>query len=184
MLQQDQILARLNASRVGRAAVFFDRDGVLNEEVGYLHSPERFIWREGAMQCIKAVNQAGLLAVVITNQGGIARSMYTEHDVRQLHLWMQSQLAPLNASIDAFYFCPHHRDGDIESLSYDCPCRKPQPGMLLAAARHWNINLNRCIMVGDKPRDMGAAENAHVYGITVDHDTLTDLTQIFETYQT
>ena len=71
LLQQDQILARLNASRVGRAAVFFDRDGVLNEEVGYLHSPERFIWREGAMQCIKAVNQAGLLAVVITNQAGL-----------------------------------------------------------------------------------------------------------------
>ena len=110
--------------------------------------------------------------------------MYTEHDVRQLHLWMQSQLAPLNASIDAFYFCPHHRDGDIASLSFDCPYRKPQPGMLLAAARHWNINLKRSIMLGDKPRDMGAAKNAQVYGITVDHYTLAELTRMLETYQT
>ncbi|MHB1460576.1 MAG: D-glycero-alpha-D-manno-heptose-1,7-bisphosphate 7-phosphatase [Armatimonadota bacterium] len=180
MQQQDTILARLKATSFGRAAVFFDRDGVLNEEVGYLHSPNGFVWREGAPRCIRAVNQAGMLAIVITNQGGIARSVYTEHDVRQLHLWMQAQLQPHHANLDAFYFCPHHDEGDIPHLSIDCPCRKPNPGMLLKAASQWGISLQNSIMLGDKHRDMQAASNAGVFGIMVDSHTLDDLTSLLE----
>lgn len=178
--QQDTILARLKATSFGRAAVFFDRDGVLNEEVGYLHSPSRFIWRKGAERCIHAVNRAGLLAIIITNQGGIARSMYTEHDVRQLHFWMQTQLQPHHAHLDAFYYCPHHDEGDIPHLAIDCPNRKPNPGMLLKAANQWGINLPNSIMLGDKRRDMEAASNAGVLGLMVDDHTLDDLASLLE----
>ncbi len=180
LLQQDTILARLNATSIGRAAVFFDRDGVLNEEVGYLHSPAGFIWRDGAARCIRAVNKAGLLAIVITNQGGIARSLYTDYDVRQLHLWMQSQLKPDHASIDAFYFCPHNEHGDIPHLTIDCPSRKPNPGMLFKAASQWGISLQNSIMLGDKNRDIEAAANAGVLGMIVDGYTLNDLAELLE----
>lgn len=178
MLDTQTITARLNASSVGRAAVFFDRDGVINEEVGYLHSPDGFIWRDGAQECIKAVNDAHILAIVVTNQGGIARGMYTEHDVRSLHLWLQNQLTNVGAHIDAFYFCPHHEEGCIPHLSFPCQSRKPMPGMLLQAAQQWSIDLTHSIMLGDKPRDMGAADNAGVMGITVDRYTLRELSTL------
>lgn len=177
-------MARLNATSFGRAAVFFDRDGVLNEEVGYLHNPDGFIWRDGAERCVRAVNNAGILAIVVTNQGGIARSLYTDQDVRQLHLWMQSQLQCKQALIDSYYYCPHNEHGDIPHLSIHCPNRKPEPGMLFKAAQEWGINLSKCIMLGDKPRDMGAAANAGVYGITVDDGTLVELAQLLESCHT
>ena len=141
-------------------AVFFDRDGVLNEEVGYLWEIERFEWIDGAREAIKLCNERGFLAVVVTNQGGIAKNLYTARDVDALHNFMQESLSEIGAHIDAFYYCPHHIDGTIKELSVECECRKPKPGLILKACEELKIEPARSIMFGDKERDMGAARAA------------------------
>lgn len=141
-------------------AVFFDRDGVLNEEVGYLHEIERFKWIDGAREAVKLCNEKNFLAVVVTNQGGIAKALYTARDVDILHNFMQESLAEIGAHIDGFYYCPHHIDGTIKELSVECDCRKPKPGLILRACKDFEIEPARSIMFGDKERDIGAARAA------------------------
>lgn len=141
-------------------AVFCDRDGVLNEEVGYLWEIERFKWTEGAREAVKLCNERGFLVVVVTNQGGIAKNLYTARDVDALHNFMQEKLSEIGAHIDAFYYCPHHIDGTIKKLSVECECRKPKPGLILKACEELKIEPARSIMFGDKERDMGAARAA------------------------
>lgn len=141
-------------------AVFFDRDGVLNEEVGYLHEIERFKWIDGAREAVKLCNEKNFLAVVVTNQGGIAKALYTARDVDVLHNFMQESLAEIGAHIDGFYYCPHHIDGTIKELSVECDCRKPKPGLILRACKDFEIEPARSIMFGDKERDIGAARAA------------------------
>ena len=143
-----------------RRAIFFDRDGVLNEEVGYLWEIERFHWIDGAREAIKLCNDHGFLTVVVTNQGGIAKGLYTPLDVDKLHQRMQNDLAELDAHIDAFYYCPHHPDGIIESLKGDCTCRKPKPGMILHACKNFDIDPAQSILFGDSLRDIEAAAAA------------------------
>ena len=141
-------------------AVFFDRDGVLNEEVGYLHEIERFKWIDGAREAVKLCNEKNFLAVVVTNQGGIAKALYTARDVDVLHSFMQESLAEIGAHIDGFYYCPHHIDGTIKELSVECDCRKPKPGLILRACKDFDIEPARSIMFGDKERDIGAERAA------------------------
>ena len=141
-------------------AVFFDRDGVLNEEVGYLHEIERFKWIDGAREAVKLCNEKNFLAVVVTNQGGIAKALYTARDVDVLHNFMQKSLAEIGAHIDGFYYCPHHIDGTIKELSVECDCRKPKPGLILRACKDFDIEPARSILIGDAERDIGAARAA------------------------
>ena len=136
-------------------AVFFDRDGVLNEEVGYLWQIERFKWIAGARDAVKLCNERGLMTVVVTNQSGIARGMYTARDVEALHAFMQSNLAEVGAHIDAFYYCPHHPD-----FSGECDCRKPKPGLILRACKELYIEPAQSILFGDSERDIAAAKAA------------------------
>lgn len=143
-----------------RRAVFFDRDGVLNEEVGYLWEVERFRWIEGARDAIKLCNERGILTVVVTNQSGIARGLYTPFDVDKLHQRMQDDLAEVGARIDAFYYCPHHPQGIIAGLNVECNCRKPKPGMILCACKDFDIEPAQSILFGDSVRDIEAAAAA------------------------
>lgn len=143
-----------------KRAVFFDRDGVLNEEVGYLHKIEEFRWIEGARDAIKLCNDRDILVIVVTNQSGIARGLYTAHDVDVLHGFMQESLAEVDAHIDAFYYCPHHPDGIIEGLNVECGCRKPKPGMILGACKSFDIDPTHAILFGDTVRDIEAAAAA------------------------
>ncbi len=136
-------------------AIFFDRDGVLNEEVGYLWQVEKFKWIDGAREAIKFCNERGLLAIVVTNQGGIARGLYTAREVDNLHDFMQRSLSEVGAHIDGFYYCPHHPD-----FSGECDCRKPKPGLILHACEDFNINPAQAIMFGDSERDIQAARAA------------------------
>ena len=138
-------------------AIFFDRDGVLNEEVGYLWKVEEFIWVAGARDAIKFCNERGILTIVVTNQSGIARGLYTSKDVKNLHAFMQRSLAEVGAHIDGFYFCPHHPD-----FSGECACRKPKPGMILQACKDFKINPAQAILFGDSKRDIEAAEAANL----------------------
>lgn len=141
-------------------AIFFDRDGVLNEEVGYLWKIEKFKWVDGAREAIKFCNERGLPAIVVTNQGGIARGLYTAREVDALHNFMQKSLSELGAHIDAFYYCPHHPEGIVEEFSVACECRKPKPGLILRACQDFKINPSEAILFGDSDRDIKAAEVA------------------------
>lgn len=149
----------------GRRAVFFDRDGTLNVDVHYLYEIEKFQWTEGAIEAIRAVNESGVLAIVVTNQSGIARGYYTESDMHRLHAWMNEELALHGAHIDAFYHCPHHPEAAIEMYRIDCDCRKPKPGMLLRAIKEHGIEPKYAVMIGDAVRDVACAESALVCGV-------------------
>ena len=142
------------------AAIFFDRDGVLNEEVGYLWQIEKFAWIDGARDAIKFCNERGFLVVVVTNQGGIARGLYTHAEVDVLHDFMQKSLAQVGAHIDAFYFCPHHPEGVVPEFSIVCDCRKPKPGLILRACEELQINPAQSILIGDSQRDIDSARAA------------------------
>ena len=141
-------------------AIFFDRDGVLNEEVGYLWEIEKFKWVDGAREAIKFCNERGILTIVVTNQGGIARGLYTAREVDNLHDFMQRSLAEDGAHIDGFYYCPHHPEGVVKEFSVVCECRKPKPGMILRACEDFKINPAQAILFGDTERDIAAAEAA------------------------
>ncbi|MBT2187510.1 D-glycero-alpha-D-manno-heptose-1,7-bisphosphate 7-phosphatase [Sphingobium nicotianae] len=157
-------------------AVFFDRDGVLNVDHGYVGTIERFDWRDGAVAAIRAVNDAGYLAIVVTNQSGVGRGKYTIDDVDALHSWMNEYLALHGARIDAFYTCPFHPDAIVERYrACDHPDRKPNPGMLLRAIAEFDIDRDRSFLVGDSSRDVAAASGAGIKGYLLDDGNLADM---------
>jgi D-glycero-D-manno-heptose 1,7-bisphosphate phosphatase len=149
-----------------RPAVFFDRDGVLNHDVGYTHRVEDLKWIPGAIETIRRCNDHGALVVVVTNQAGIARGLYTPADVERFHAAMAADLARNAAHIDAFYMCPHHPLAAIDAYRHpDHPDRKPNPGMILKAIAQWPIDSARSVLIGDQQSDMEAARRAGVHGI-------------------
>lgn len=139
-----------------RRAVFLDRDGVVNVDRGYIHRIEDFEFLPGVPEAIGLLNVAGYLVIVVTNQSGVARGLYTLDDVRRLHGHMDSELARSGSGVDAYYICPHHPDHGYGGRGVDCLCRKPFPGMLLEAAADFSIDLSRSFMVGDNMRDVEA----------------------------
>ena len=158
-----------------RSTVFFDRDGVLNHDDGYTYRIEGFRWMRGAIDAIKLCNDRGWLVFVVTNQAGIARGFYDDSDVERLHAWMQAEFCSYGAHVDAFYYCPHHLEGTVTSLSVACECRKPEPGMLLRALNEWPIDRDHAYLIGDKSSDMEAAARAGVKGILFEGEGLLEL---------
>ena len=150
-----------------RPAVFLDRDGTLLEEAGYLDRLERLVFFPYAVDAIRLLNRAGYAVVVITNQSGIARGMYEESFVREAHDAMAATIAAGGAKVDGFYYCPHHPDASIEGYRKDCDCRKPSPGMLVAAAADLALDLGRSFTVGDKWTDVAAGQTKGARGILV-----------------
>lgn len=149
-----------------RPALFLDRDGVLNEDRGYVARWEHFRWIPGAKDAVAAFNKAGWLVIVVTNQSGVGRGYYTEAEMHDLHRRMAEELAEAGARIDAFYFAPQHPEAPSETYRHpDPPDRKPNPGMILRALSEWPIDKARSVLVGDKPSDMQAAARAGVRGL-------------------
>jgi D-glycero-D-manno-heptose 1,7-bisphosphate phosphatase len=142
-----------------RTAVFIDRDGTLNEDIGYVSRPEELVLYPWAAEAVRLMNAAELLAVVITNQSGIARGLYNEKTLAAIHSRMIEELARQGAQIDAVYYCPHHPEIGSRRYRLHCNCRKPQPGLLKSAAREHNIDLTRSFVIGDKASDIKLAEN-------------------------
>jgi D-glycero-D-manno-heptose 1,7-bisphosphate phosphatase len=147
-------------------AIFLDRDGTINEEVGYLCSFAQLVLIPQALPAIKLINASGMKSIVVTNQSGVARGYFTATFVDEVHRQIQEMLLPYQAHLDAFYFCPHHPEG-LGSYRQECGCRKPEPGMLLAAARELGINLEQSYLIGDTGKDMQAAVNAGVKAVLV-----------------
>ena len=153
-----------SADRV-RGAVIFDRDGVLNEDTEYPYRPDHIVWTPTAKAAVKAVNDAGLLAFVATNQSGVARGFYGEQDVVDLHGWMNRELIAAGAHIDAFEHSPFHPEGTVEAYRRDSDCRKPGPGMLNRLIEGHRVDRRRTVMIGDRPGDVAAGVAAGVEGI-------------------
>ena len=145
-------------------AVFFDRDGTLNEEVDYLYRIDDFRWLPEAVEAIQYCHAQGYLVIVVTNQSGVARGYYQEEDIRKLHEWMQQDLQSKGTYIDKFYYCPHHPEAKVAKYRQVCDCRKPKSGMVLAGCRDFNVDISRSFIVGDKKRDIDSGENAGVRG--------------------
>ena len=148
-------------------AVFLDRDGTINEEVGYLDSLDKLKIIPSAYEAIRLINESGMKVVVISNQAGVARGFFTEDFVKVTHEHLQTALRQQGATIDNFYYCPHHPTEGIEPYRQVCNCRKPAPGMLLQAAQDLNIDLKRSYLVGDRFNDMEAGKKIGVRGILV-----------------
>lgn len=145
-------------------AIFLDRDGTINKYVGFLRNIDDFELIEGVSEAIKMINQSGYLAIVVTNQPVIARGEVTWDELYEIHKKMETLLGKDGAYIDGIYICPHHPDkgfeGERPEYKFDCDCRKPKPGLLLQAAKDFNIDLSQSIMIGDSDRDVEAGENA------------------------
>jgi len=152
---------------IRRPAVFFDRDGTLNEEVDFLGVPEKLRLIDGAGRAVRAVNENGFLAVVISNQSGIARGLFTEADLIPIHAKFRKDLGVSGARIDRIYYCPHHPTAGIPPYRVDCDCRKPHPGMLHRAEKEMGADLARSYVIGDRIVDVLAGRNAGAKGILV-----------------
>ena len=137
--------------KVLRRAVFFDRDGTLNKDVGYVHRKEDWQWLPGVAEALKRLRAVGYVLVVVSNQSGIARGMYDREALRLLEEWVNAELSAKNAAIDAWYYCPH-----LPEITGHCECRKPEPGLLLQAARDLELDLANSWMIGDRVRDVQA----------------------------
>jgi len=158
-------------------AAFLDRDGVLNVDHGYAHRPDQLEWVAGAPDAVRMLNEAGFTVFVVTNQSGVARGLYDEAAVQNLHGHMRDALKAQGAHIDAFYYCPHHPEGTVKEFAVQCECRKPGVGMLQQAAREWPIDLSRSFLIGDRDGDMEAAAAFKIRGVRFDGnlDSLIDV---------
>lgn len=155
------LVKRIQAGK-GRKAAFLDRDGVVNLDRAYVHTWADFEFAPGAVDAMRRLREAGYALVIVTNQSGIARGMYTEAQYQELTRQMRAALAAAGAEVEAVYHCPHHPGGSVAEWAIECECRKPAPGMILQAARELGLSLADSLLVGDKPSDIEAARAAGV----------------------
>ncbi|MCK0527441.1 D-glycero-beta-D-manno-heptose 1,7-bisphosphate 7-phosphatase [Anaerobiospirillum sp. NML120449] len=143
-------------------AVFFDRDGVINRDHGYVGTLERFEFIPGVAEALAAIKKACYKTILVTNQSGIARGLYTVDDFDTVTEFMQGQLAMAGAAFDGVYFCPHHPNATVAKFRCDCSCRKPKPEMFLWARKEFDLDMENSVMVGDHASDLQAAQAAGV----------------------
>jgi D-glycero-D-manno-heptose 1,7-bisphosphate phosphatase len=148
-------------------AVFLDRDGTLNEEVGYVNHIDRVFLLPRAAEAIRLLNQNGLKAVVVTNQSGVARGYFPESLVRQVHEKIQDLLKREGAHLDGIYYCPHHPEVGVPPYRQKCRCRKPETGMVEEAVKALDIDCSRSYVVGDRGKDIEFAQQIGAQGVLV-----------------
>jgi D-glycero-D-manno-heptose 1,7-bisphosphate phosphatase len=150
-----------------RPALFMDRDGTISEEVGYVNHPARFRLFPYTAAAIKLLNENGWLAIVVTNQAGVARGYFSEDVIIQIHEQVQRDLQNASAKLDAIYYCAHHPSVGEPPYRLDCDCRKPRTGLIDRAAADFQIDLGRSWMVGDRYGDVELARNAGLHSAFV-----------------
>ena len=155
-----------------RPAVFFDRDGVLNVDTGFVHNIEHLVWSDQAAEAVRLCNTKGFLVFVVTNQSGVARGLFDEAAVASLHKHMLAAFAARSARIDDVRYCPHLEDAKMAAYRIACNCRKPKPGMLLDLMEKWCVDRPRSFFIGDKPSDLEAASAAGIAGYTYSSGSL------------
>ncbi len=150
--------------RLARPALFLDRDGVCNVDHGWVGTQDRFEWMPGAKAAIRMAHARGWHVFIVTNQAGVARGLYDEAAVQDLHAWMQGEALRAGGTIDDFRYCPFHPDAIVPAYRRVSSWRKPAPGMILDLLRTWQLDPARCVLVGDRATDMAAAAAAGVAG--------------------
>jgi D-glycero-D-manno-heptose 1,7-bisphosphate phosphatase len=150
-----------------KPAVFLDRDGTINEQMGYINHLSRFIMLPDAANAIKRLNAAGIPVVVVTNQSGLARGYFPESLLGEVHQKMEQKLADEGAHVDGIYICPHHPEAKEEKFRENCNCRKPKNGLFLQAAADLQLDLSKSYVVGDRWSDLKAAAQCQAKGILV-----------------
>jgi D-glycero-D-manno-heptose 1,7-bisphosphate phosphatase len=150
-----------------RPAAFLDRDGTIVEDVGYLDRTERLALYPWTADALRLLARAGFALIVVTNQSGVARGLFPESRVRDVHSALDRRLARGGARLDAYYYCPHYPDGTDAAYRRECECRKPRPGMILQAAREHDLDLSRSFVVGDKWTDVALAAQVGARGVLV-----------------
>lgn len=145
-------------------AIFLDRDGVINSDVGhyYIYRVEDFLINKGIINSLKRFQDAGYILIIISNQGGVAKGIYSCEDVNKVHNYLETRLKENDILLQEIYYCPHH-----ESVA-NCECRKPSPFMINQAVKKYNIDINLSYLIGDSKRDIEAAEAAGVKGIKIE----------------
>jgi D-glycero-D-manno-heptose 1,7-bisphosphate phosphatase len=154
-----------------KRAVFLDRDGTIIEEFGYLTPASALSVYPWSIDAVRLLRRAGFAVVVVTNQGGVGRGLYTREFVEQTHQLLGARFAAAGAPIDAWHYCPHHPDALVDELRAPCACRKPAPGMMRDAAQQLDLVLTRSWVVGDMWRDieMGQAAGARSVLVRTGH---------------
>ena len=135
-------------------AVFLDRDGTMIEDVGYLDRLERMKLFPYTIDAVRLLNRGGFRVVVVTSQNGVANGVLTEEFLTEAHAHLSRLFEAAGGRVEGYYYCPHSLNAPVERYRVDCDCRKPKPGMILAAARDHNLDLSRSIVVGDRWRDV------------------------------
>lgn len=155
-------------------AIFLDRDGTINQYVGFLTNINDLTLISGASEAIKMINNSGYLAIVITNQPVIARGELTFSELDEIHKKLETLLGNDGAYLDAIYYCPHHPDkgfkGEVKELKIECECRKPKPGLIYQAAKDFNIDLSKSYMIGDSKIDIECGKNVNLKTILLNKD--------------
>jgi D-glycero-D-manno-heptose 1,7-bisphosphate phosphatase len=154
-----------------KPAIFLDRDGVLNEDVGYVYRPEDLTILDGVVESLTTLKAKGFLLIVVTNQSGVARGKFDLKAVNAFNTHLEKSIIDQGGpQIDRFFVCPHHPDGVVKEYAKNCDCRKPAPGLILEAAKVFGIDLKKSWMVGDKDSDVLCAKNAGVHAILAQSD--------------
>jgi D-glycero-D-manno-heptose 1,7-bisphosphate phosphatase len=141
-------------------AIFIDKDGTLIPDIPYNVDPEKISLQEGALQGLRQLQDAGFLLIIISNQSGVARGIFKEEALLPVQQKIESLLSEKGVVLDGFYYCPHYPNAVVKEYAIECDCRKPQPGMLLKAARDLEIDLSQSWMIGDILNDVEAGKKA------------------------
>jgi D-glycero-D-manno-heptose 1,7-bisphosphate phosphatase len=161
-----------------KGALLLDRDGVINEDYGYVHSMSNFKWVDGAIETIKMANDLGILVIVVTNQSGIARGIYSENDFKDFTSQINEKLINYGAHIDKTYYCPHHPFDGVGEFKKNCNCRKPKTGLIDRAIGDWNLDTKKCFLIGDKESDIIASNSCNIKSYLFDNK-VDNLLEIF-----
>jgi len=148
-------------------AVFMDRDGTVNEQRGYINHISRFILLPGTAEAIKLLNRHQYLAIIVSNQSGVARGYFPLQLVEDMHSHMRELLEKEDAFIDGIFFCPHYRTGVVSEYTVDCDCRKPRTGLIKKACETFDIDMTNSYVIGDRCTDIEMAQRTDLKGILV-----------------
>jgi D-glycero-D-manno-heptose 1,7-bisphosphate phosphatase len=157
-----------------RKAIFFDKDGTLIKDVPYNVDPAKVTYEPYAFESLRLLQQEGYTLIMVSNQSGIARGIFTEDKLAGLKHWLDQDFRRAGVTFEAFYFCPHHPCGIVDKYAIECNCRKPAPGMLLKAAGDLNVDLTRSWMIGDILNDIEAGNRAGCRSILINNGNETE----------
>ncbi len=150
-----------------RPAVFIDRDGTINEQMGYVNHVSRFVLLPGTAEGIRLLNRHQYLAIIVSNQSGVARGYFPMELIDRVHAHMKDLLAKEGANIDGIFFCPHYPRGNVPEYSVECDCRKPRTGLVQKACEEFDIDMKNSYVIGDRCSDIELAERSNLQGIMV-----------------